>query len=121
MLRLAKTLNAQGTPDFKDILKKELEQIAPEQLPLQQGLSAGSHVQDDKFTAVILGVTEENDSIRARVGIFYTSIIAGCSCADDPTPVSELNEYCKMQLDIDKKTAETKVALLPEPAEKAEF
>ena len=51
----------------------------------------------------------------------YSGIIAGCSCADNPTPVSELNEYCEVQLEIDKKTAETKVALLPEPAEKAEF
>lgn len=120
MIRVIKSLYAWGTSDFKDALKKELEQLDPEQLPLQQGLSAGSHVQGDKFTVLILGVSEENDFIHARAGIFYTSIIAGCSCADDPTPVSELNEYCEVQLDIDKKTAEAKVTLLPETAEKAE-
>lgn len=95
--------------------------MGAEQLPLQQGLSAGSHVQGDKFTVMILGVTEQNDFIRARASVFYTSIIAGCSCTDDPTPVSELNEYCEVQLDIDKKTAETTVTLVPEAAEKAEI
>src|SRR3989338_5857416 len=118
MIRLASTLNTWGTHEFKGALKKELEQLAPEQLPLQQGLSAGSHVQGDKFTVMVLGVSEENNFIRARAGIFYTSIIAGCSCADDPTPISELNEYCEVQLDIDKQTAEATIVLQPDPTEK---
>ena len=42
MIRLTNTLNAWGTPDFKDIFKKEIEQMDAEQLPLQQGLSTGS-------------------------------------------------------------------------------
>lgn len=113
-------MNAWSAPNFKDVLKKEIEQLDAGQLPLQQGLSAGSHVQGDKFTVMVLGVSEEDNFIRARAGVFYTSIIAGCSCADDPTPISELSEYCEVQLDIDKKTAETTVTLAPEPAEKAE-
>lgn len=68
---------------------------------------------------MVLGVSEENNFIRARAGIFYTSIIAGCSCADDPTPISELNEYCEVQLDIDKQTAEATIVLQPDPTEKA--
>lgn len=95
--------------------------MGAEQLPLQQGLSAGSYALDNKPSVMIISVSEGEDFIRARAGIFYTSIIAGCSCADDPTPVSELNEYCEVQLDIDKKTAETTVTLAPEPAEKAEI
>ena len=120
MIRLAKTINARGTPGFTDVLKRELEQIDPEQFPLQQGLSAGSHVQSDGFNVMILGVSEENDFICARAGIFYTSIIAGCSCADDPTPISELSEYCEVQFDIDRKTGETTVALAPKQAENTE-
>ncbi len=87
------------------------------ELPLQQSLSAGNYTMGDKFSVTILGVTEENDFLRARAGILYTSIIAGCSCADDPTPLSELNEYCEVQLDIDRKTGETTVALVPEQPE----
>ena len=114
MLRLTKTLNAWGSPDFKDILKDEIEHLDAEQLPLQQGLSTGSYAIDGKFSAMIIGVSEAAGNIRVKAGIFYSGIIAGCSCADDPTPVNEESEYCVVQLDIDKHTAETTVALLAE-------
>jgi len=114
MVRLTKTLNAWGTPDFENTLKQEIAQIGAEQLPLQQGLSTSSHVVDNKLDVMILNVSEEAGFIRAKAGIFYTGIIAGCSCADDPTPINENNEYCVVQLDIDKVTAETTVTLLAE-------
>lgn len=120
MIHLTKSLNAWGTSEFKAVIKQEIEQLDTGQLPLQQGLSVGNYVVGDKFTVMVLGVSEEDNFIRARAGVFYTSVIAGCSCADDPTPISELSEYCEVQLDIDKKTAETTVTLAPEPAEKAE-
>lgn len=114
MIRLAKSLNAWGTPDFEDILKAEIEQMGAEQLPLQQGLSTSSHALDDKLSVRIISVSGDAYFIRAKVGIFYTGIIAGCNCADDPTPVEEQNEYCEVQLDISKLTADTTVALLAE-------
>ncbi len=114
MIRLTKTLNAWGTPDLKDILKKEIEQLDAGQLPLQQGLSTGSYAIDGKLNAMIIGVFEEAGFIRVKAGIFYSGIIAGCSCADDPTPINEESEYCVVQLDINKQTAETTIALLAE-------
>jgi hypothetical protein len=50
--------------------------------------------------------------IRVKAGIFYQGVLGGCSCADDPTPASEINEYCEVQLDIDKSTAATAVELV---------
>ena len=114
MIRLTKTLNAWGTPDFKDILKKEIEQMGADQLPLQQGLSTGSYALDSKLHAMIIGVSEGADFIQVKAGIFYSGVIAGCSCADDPMPVNEENEYCVVQFNISKITAETMVALLAE-------
>lgn len=114
MIRLTKALNAWGTPGFDDILKEEIRRLGGARLPLQQGLSAGSHALDNDLQAVILGVSEEAGVIRAKAGIFYAGVIAGCSCADDPTPVNEHTEYCVVQLDIDKRTAETIVTLLAE-------
>jgi hypothetical protein len=114
MIQLFETLNAWGTPDFKDVLKKEIEQIDAGQLPLQQGLSTGSYAIGDKLNAMIIGVSEVSGCIRVKAGIFYSAIIAGCSCADDPTPVNEESEYCVVQLDINKQTADTTVALLAE-------
>ena len=121
MFRLIKTLNVWGSSDFKEALKKEIEQLDADQLPLQQGLSAGSHVQGDKFSTMILCTSEDEDFIHVKAGIFYNSIICGCACADDPTPVSELNEYCEVRLDISKKTAETMVTLLTDEVGKMEL
>lgn len=114
MIRLTKSLNAWGNPDFRDTLKAEIKQLGAEQLPLQQGLSTSSYALDDKLDAMIISVAEEAHFIRAKAGIFYAGIIAGCSCADDPTPVEEQAEYCVVQLEINKKTAETTVALVAE-------
>ena len=112
MPKLADSLHAWGTPDFKRILKSEIEQLDASQLPLQQGLSIGSYALDNKLDVIVIDAAEAEGHIRAKVGIFYTSIIAGCSCADDPTPVDENNEYCVVQLDINTSTAETTLTLL---------
>jgi len=61
---------------------------------------------------VILNVTETENVIRAKTGIIYAGIIAGSCCADDPTPMSEQTEYCEVQFDINKMTAETTVTIL---------
>ena len=114
MARLTKALNAWGTPDFEDVLKKEIEQMGAAQLPLQQGLSAGSYALDNNLQVMVISVSEDAGFIHAKAGIFYTGILTGCSCADDPTPVNEESEYCVVQLDISKSTAEATVALLTE-------
>lgn len=114
MFSLGKSLNAWETPGFNQTLKQEIEQLDPTLLPLQQGLSLSSHVADSKFSAIILRVSDDADCIRAKAGISYAGIIAGCSCTDDPTPMSEQTEYCEVLLAIDKQTAETTVTLLME-------
>ena len=84
----------------------------PALLPLQQGLSLSSYVGKSPVSAIILNTTEKTDSIQIKAGIFYTGIIAGCSCSDDPSPTDEQNEYCEVQFTINKNTAETTVTLL---------
>lgn len=111
MIRLDQALRAWGTPAFAAVLKRELVQCA-EQLPLQQGLSISSSVSAAPITVMINGVAEIENVIRVRAGIFYQGVAGGCSCADDPTPVSENNEYCEVQLDIDKTSAATAVVLI---------
>ncbi len=111
MVRLDKALSAWGTPDFAAMLKREIEQLGPEQLPLQQGLSAGNYALDEPVTARILDVAELQGAIRVKAGIFFGSVIGGCSCADDPTPVDRIEEYCEILLDIDKATGLARIEL----------
>jgi hypothetical protein len=111
MIRLTKTLNAWGTLAFEGILKAEVEQLDADLLPLQQGLTTSSHVTDSPHKVIIIRVTDDVGYIHINAGIFYSGIIAGCSCADDPTPIDEQNEYCEVQIEINKKTAEATISL----------
>lgn len=114
MIQLPDVLNAWGTPGFNEVLKGAIEQLDAEMLPLQQGLSQSDFTTGANRRAVVLNVTDENGFIHAKTGIFYTGMITGEGCADDPNPGGEVIEYCEVQLDIDKKTAETTVTLLKE-------
>jgi len=114
MIHLPESLHAWGSPAFRETLKGELERLGAGQLPLQQGLSASSVALDDKFEVMVIGAVDEPGLIQIRVGVFFSGIVAGCSCADDPTPVEPQSEYCELLLALDKATAEAWVAL---PAE----
>jgi hypothetical protein len=114
MAHLPKTLRALHSPDVESVLRLELEQLDARELPLQQGLTRGSHVGDDPFRVVAIGVSDDEACVRAKIGVFYMGIIAGCSCADDPTPVEGLQEYCELLVEIDKESAEANVTLLSE-------
>jgi hypothetical protein len=111
MIQLDKALSFWGTPDFAAILKQEITRLEHDQLPLQQGLSTCNYVSDAPITVAIHNVTEVGNIIRVKAGIFYQGIIGGCSCTDDPTPASDINEYCEVVLDINKSTALATVKL----------
>ena len=111
-MKLPKSLAAWGRADFPVILKAELEAQDGRFLPLQEGLSRSSYAITEGFTAIIHSFSEEEGSLVARLGIAYRGIIPGCSCADDPTPMDELSEYCELELRIDRQTAEAKARLL---------
>lgn len=113
MIRLERSRDAWGSPAFEATLAEELRQI-PSALPLQQGLSATSHALDDKLAVMVMGSAEHGDFIRARVGLFYEGIVAGCSCADDPTPVESQSEYCEAWVAIHRTTGAATVTLAEE-------
>ena len=113
-MQLSKALNAWNTPAFEQVLKQEIQSMDGKLLPLQQGLSHSSYAIEENFTVVILGISENDASICVKSGIFYTGVIPGCSCADDPSPDNAYTEYCEIELSIDKSTAETCVRLLSE-------
>ncbi len=114
MVQLNKSLHAWGRADFDSVFKGEIAQLGVDQLPLQQGLTASSIALDDDLEVLIINATEQPDHLHVKAGIFYKGIIAGCSCADDPTPIDLNTEYCVVNIDIDKASAHTTVTLLTE-------
>lgn len=112
MFKLTHSLHAFNSDTFNDVLKKEVSYLGPDELPLQQGLSHSSYANGDNLSASVLNVDSDVGFIFVKTGLFYTGTIAGCNCADDPTPVDELNEYCEVMFRIDRQTGETTVSLI---------
>jgi len=112
LIKLTKSISAWNSATFEDTLKQEIEQLDVRQLPLQQALTQSNYTDGKNRKIIIMSVTNETDIIRIKIGIFYTGIVAGCNCADDPSPFDEINEYCELEFEVNKKTAETSVHLL---------
>ncbi len=111
MFYLPLSLKASGGKQFQLVFQQEIKTIDPELLPLQQGLQYSSYAITDNLTVTVLNYKEDENELLVKSALFYTGIIAGCNCADDPTPVDEINEYCEVLFTIDKKTARCTVTL----------
>lgn len=112
MIHLMQSRTAWGSNAFYEVFKEELQNLSAEQLPLQQGLSLSSSVSEEAFQAMVINAVGEQDVIRVKAGIFYSGIIAGCSCSDDPSPMDLQTEYCNVECTIDKTTGQAVVKLL---------
>lgn len=111
MFGLTQSLQAWNTPEFEQVLKQELQQHVA-QLPLQQGLSQGSYVLDAPISVMISRITQNDSCISIHAGVMYQGIIAGCSCADDPSTGGETTEYCELLLELDTTSGQAVVRLL---------
>lgn len=112
MIQLTNALQAWGTPAFKEVLRSSIEKLDVDLLPLQQGLTQSDFTTGANRKVDVLTITDDKDFIRATTGIFYTGLVAGSHCDDELTASAEVSEYCEVEFDIDKRTAETEVKLL---------
>jgi len=105
MPKFYKALAAWLSDAFTQALKAEFESLKPSTLPFAQR----KYINDDDLKITVLSVTDNERVIQVNVGVFYSEILAGCNCGDDP--LSE-NAYCEMQISIDKSTAEAEFTLV---------
>ncbi len=111
MPRMSKSISRWGQPDFTATFIAEASALPAHQLPLQRAMSVGNMVTDDAPQIMVNASYERDDRIVVRTGVFFSSIIAGCSCADDPTPVDINSEYCELEFTIDRSSAETSITI----------
>ena len=109
MLKFPVAVSSWASDSFKQTLKSEIESLKTGSLPLQNGISQGGYVDDSNITATILSASDDHSVIRAKVGIFFTEIVGGCNCNDDPV---EINAYCEIIINIDKATANADIDAL---------
>lgn len=103
MPRLPDTLQEWPSGSFDKALKRELETLPAGSLPLEKGTSRCGIVDDSDISVTVINTGQNETGILARIGVFFTEIVAGCVCGDDPAPE---NAYCEMLISIDKTTAE---------------
>ena len=85
-----------SSKDLAALVEGLVAQAPAGTLPLQQGLRYGSYALEEEVAVSVLSAAVEAGGIRAKLGIHYRSLIAGCQCADDPTPPDTLPEYCEV-------------------------
>ena len=112
MIKLKKSLSRWGTPEFRETFSHEVSQLSLEQLPLQQAMHIGNMASTHNLVIMLNQQHEDHEFIYVHTGVFFSSLISGCSCADDPTPVDYNTEYCELQFRIDKKCATTHISII---------
>ena len=111
MPQLTKSLRSRGSESFRETLKSEIESLANGTLPLDKGCSRGGYADGREIAVTILDVKQGERFLRARVGVFFSEVVAGCSCGDDPLTESA---YCEMEVAIDKESAEAEFMVISE-------
>lgn len=112
MIYLPQSLAAWGSEGFSTTFKEEVERLRHDELPLQQGLSLSSYVSEEPFRVMVINSEADAGRLRIKAGVFYSGIIAGCSCADDPTPTDVQAEYCDLEFEVDRDDGATRITLL---------
>lgn len=111
---LVDSLAAWGRADFLACFVRECEALSPDCLPLQRALAYSSVVAEAPFRLIPHAVHETAQGFIVTAGVMFEGVIAGCSCADDPTPVPTQTEYCELALHVDRCTGQLRAELLPD-------
>ena len=77
-------------------------------LPLQARGMQNGLVDDADLSLTILQCLETREGLKIKAGVFFSEIIGGCSCGDEPAAE---NAYCEIWVCIQKKTAEASIIL----------
>lgn len=109
MTRLPRALGDWPGADFAASLKAELAGLGRAALPLEQCIESGSYVGEAPIEVSVLQASDAGDAIAAKLGVFFTEIVASCGCGAEPM---EQNGYCELLLRIDKATGQAGFALI---------
>ncbi len=109
---LPNTLLAINLPHFKTTFVKELSTVNKNLLPLQRALSHSSYLSNEPFQVIYMSHQLTADELLIKTTIFFTGIIAGCSCTDDPTPQDTQTEACELLVIVNRDTAQTTFTLI---------
>ncbi len=111
MLYLPRTACAESA-ELAATFTEEIAASSTADLPLQQGMAHGNVADGDALSAMVIRTEIEPGCIRIHAGLFFSSVVAGCACTNDPTPMNTNPEYCEAIFDIARDDGATTVRLI---------
>lgn len=78
-------------------------------LPLQGCCDQGGAIDDGTVEISVVSVRADEQQICAELNVFFTEVVGGCNCSDDPVGYPMC---CRMRLHIDRATAESRLEVL---------
>jgi hypothetical protein len=105
---LGNSLRAWNTDAFAGTLKADILGLGAGVLPLHEA-AAGGCIDEADVEITVLGSSESATSIHANIGIFFSEVIAGCSCGDEPVAS---NAYCELRVSIDKGSGQARFEVI---------
>lgn len=107
-IKLSDSLRAWDTAEFNHSFKREIQGLPSGTLPLQARGMQNGLVDDSDLSLTILQSVEAKEVLKIKAGVFFSEVIGGCSCGDEPAAE---NAYCEIWVCIHKNTAETSIFL----------
>jgi hypothetical protein len=107
-IQLPIPLGDRGSKGLAENLRRAILALPADSPLLRLAGAQGGLIQEGVKDATVLGIEREGASLIARVGIFFTETVGGCSCGDEPFTS---DGYCELSLRIDQRGAEAEVSL----------
>lgn len=95
--KLVASVGAFGTPAFAEVLRRELLALPGGVLPIEG--EQGGLIDPASIALTLLSSQADAERIEVAVGVFFTEIVGGCSCGDEPFNV---NTYIELSLRIER-------------------
>ena len=111
MSQLPNSLRDWNTDAFEQSLKAEMECFRRDVLPLKDAIEDLNSVEDSDLGVTFISATDDENSIHAKVGVYFAEIISCCSCGES-SPIEEA--YCEMDVTIDKSTGDAAFSVVPD-------
>jgi hypothetical protein len=104
-LRFSRPVDSSDEGAVARALKTWIEGLEPGSLPLARGAVRGGLVDDTAIAVTILSTEAGDGFVEARVGVFFTEVVGGCSCGDEPAAE---HAYCELRVRIDRQSGEAR-------------
>ena len=110
MKKLPKLLQSWGTPQFRQELLEELQQLEPCQLPLKQVARFSGLFEQDGLQFSLLSNNEDEQLLILKLSVFYQEISSMCPCSGQE--IEKIDGHCEMNMTINRQDGTVEFSIL---------